>query len=213
MSLDLFKKIILKDVNNIKIFKSVKITGSFMELLDIPRYQSICIKLGQIFERSINSYIEQQDNNGVGNRINLETEPLPGEIRNLQNMIKIHPNINNKQIDCIFKKDNTIYYFEIKNNINLDTEKSKAVYNKVLEVDEYLKNLYPELKIISGILTMRFSNRDIINIYKIVKKPMDKLIIYGYTDFFSIFNLDMDEEYFMILINNIKEILKRNLII
>jgi hypothetical protein len=192
MSLDLFKRFILKDVNNIKISKNIKITGSFIELLDVPRYQSICIKLGTIFERSINYYI---NNNEI----------------NVVNMITMHPKINNKQIDCIFKKDNTIYYFEIKNNINLDTEKSKAVYDKVLEIEKYLKNLYPESKIISGILTMRFSNRDIINRCNIVKKPIDKLIIYGYTDFFSIFNLDMDEEYFMILINNIKEILKINL--
>ena len=189
MSLDLFKRFILRNVNNIKISKNIKITGSFIELLDVPRYQSICIKLGTIFERSINYYI---NNNEI----------------NVDNMITIHPKINNKQIDCIFKKDNTIYYFEIKNNINLDTEKSKAVYDKVLEIEKYLKNLYPESKIISGILTMRFSNRDIINRCNIVKKPIDKLIIYGYTDFFSIFNLDMDEEYFMILINNIKEILK-----
>ena len=109
MSLDLFKRIILKDVNNIKISKNIKITGSFIEILCVPRYQSICIKLGTIFERGINSYIEQQYNNEI----------------NVDNMIKIHPNINNKQIDCIFKKDNTIYYFEIKNNINLDTKKMK----------------------------------------------------------------------------------------
>ena len=79
MSLDLFKRFILRNVNNIKISKNIKITGSFIELLDVPRYQSICIKLGTIFERSINYYI---NNNEI----------------NVDNMITIHPKINNKQI-------------------------------------------------------------------------------------------------------------------
>lgn len=54
----------------------------------------------------------------------------------------ILPNGDKRQIDLLFKIANKYYYYEMKCNLNFDSEKSPASISKILEVAECNKNKY-----------------------------------------------------------------------
>lgn len=53
-----------------------------------------------------------------------------------------------------------IYYAELKSNLNLDTEKCKSTQNKVISITEELRDLYPDYKIISSLVGLRYFYHD-----------------------------------------------------
>jgi hypothetical protein len=57
-----------------------------------------------------------------------------------------------KQLDVCFIKNDIIYYFECKINMNLDSEKSKQTDAKIKLITEYLKNKYNK-QVISKVIT------------------------------------------------------------
>jgi hypothetical protein len=75
--------------------------------------------------------------------------------------------INNKKkdVDLIFKniKTKTIYYRELKGNIELDTEKLPATINKCKEIQNSLKSTYPDYVINFGILNWSVYNREVLS--------------------------------------------------
>lgn len=88
----------------------------------IPRTisQSACIRLGNVLEDVLNLYLEER---------------LEGYTRNTsQKNAK-----GERQKDILFQKDKIVLYGEIKANINLDTQKSKATIESIQKVhNEYL---------------------------------------------------------------------------
>lgn len=72
--------------------------------------------------------------------------------------------INNKKkdVDLLFKCGKTIYYRELKANIELDTEKLPATIAKCKEIKEALKTIYPDYTIDCGILNWSVYNREIL---------------------------------------------------
>ena len=46
----------------------------------------------------------------------------------------------NKDVDVLFEKDDIVYYLEVKNNLNLDTEKGPETIEKVEVITECLRN-------------------------------------------------------------------------
>lgn len=94
---------------------------------------------------------------------------------------KISINGIERQADLYFKYNNKKYYFEIKNNVNLDTEKTKEVKEKLDLAETDVK----------GILTFRFDKKE--NCF--IKKTFYNYI-FGYNDFFSIFNKNLTKEEF-----------------
>lgn len=94
---------------------------------------------------------------------------------------KISINGIERQADLYFKYNNKKYYFEIKNNVNLDTEKTKEVKEKLDLAETDVK----------GILTFRFDKKE--NCF--IKKTFYNYI-FGYNDFFSIFNENLTKEEF-----------------
>jgi len=70
-------------------------------------------------------------------------------------------NNKNKDVDLIFKcaETKTIYYRELKGNIELDTEKLPATINKCREIEAALKTDYPDYSIDCGILNWSVYNR------------------------------------------------------
>ena len=67
-----------------------------------------------------------------------------------------------KDIDFIFeyKLNKIIYYYEDKSNLELDTEKLPATYNKVKAIHKYLEETYPGYTIKSSILHWSIWNKD-----------------------------------------------------
>ena len=140
--------------------KTQKQTGSMVELLYPNSLQSFCIKVGNCIELCFKNYIKSK-------------QLLLSE--------KISINGIERQADLYFKYNNKKYYFEIKNNVNLDTEKTK-------EVKEKLDLAKTDVK---GVLTFRFDKKE--NCF--IKKTFYNYI-FGYNDFFSIFNENLTKEEF-----------------
>jgi len=99
----------------------------------------------------------------------------------------VMPNGKKKDVDLFFEYDGTFYYFEIKCNLNLDSEKSKVTDQKIIEITNKLSEKYDN--IVSGCLTCWFDSENVVN--KLKTK------IYHMKDFFDIFNLDIEkDEYY-----------------
>lgn len=98
-------------------------------------------------------------------------------------------NKNKKELDICFIKDDTVYYFECKVNLNLDSEKSKATDRKVLDITNYLINENPNKKIYSGILTCWWDKEVGMNI-----KTQTNLIFIK--DLFELIGVKSNKDYY-----------------
>jgi hypothetical protein len=163
---------------------NIKSSHSICAQLNLPSSQSCVSQLGFKTENTINQYINTY--------------------KNIKNMKNIYYKIGPHQIDIIFEYQNVIYYFESKNNMKLDTEKSIKSKDKLIFIEKYLKQKYKSKIIICKFLNMWISNSDTMNY---IKKPIIKSNIYGYSDFFSIFNINVSQKEYNKLILNIKKIL------
>lgn len=119
--------------------------GSISYLLYGPRpsEQSINIKVGRFGEYLSKELIKTNSN----------FELLVCGVQKINN--------KNKDVDLIFKNEETktIYYRELKGNIELDTEKLPATIGKCKEIESSLKHSYPDYKINCGILGWSIYNR------------------------------------------------------
>ena len=122
--------------------------GSISHLLygEKPSEQSINIKVGRLGEYLSKELIK------TNNKMDLL-------VCGLQKI-----NGKKKDVDLIFKNEETktIYYRELKGNIELDTEKLPATINKCKEIENDLKLSYPDYTINCGILNWSVYNRDIL---------------------------------------------------
>jgi len=148
--------------------QSKKETGSFAELLGFPSVQSFSIKLGNTIESCFRNYV-------LSKGIVLSKGSLGGH-----------------QIDLLFEYEDTKYYFEIKNNVNLDTEKSIAVVKKITDMWKYAD--------ISACLSFRKATNEEFSRFS---KPILQPYIYGYNDFFDIFGDYLPEADFNEIIEEI----------
>lgn len=155
--------------------------------------QSFYIKVGRNFEKWFKFVAENSEG----------FELLPDGVT------KEVLNGESKDIDFIVlnKTDKVVYYYELKSNLELDTEKLPATINKVNVIREYLTNMYPQYKIECGILHWAVYNRDILP-----KKYLGKIrqaedkgvsIIYP-TDLFTILNQDITEEEYYKMFTDIR---------
>lgn len=122
--------------------------GSISHLLygEKPSEQSINIKVGRLGEYLSKELIK------TNNKMDLL-------VCGLQKI-----NGKKKDVDLIFKNEETktIYYRELKGNIELDTEKLPATINKCKEIENDLKLSYPDYTINCGILNWSVYNRAIL---------------------------------------------------
>ncbi len=111
-----------------------------------------------------------------------------------------------QDVDHLFLLENTIYYSELKSNINLDTEKSKATCDKIKHISEKLKILCPNYKIKSFLVSCRYYKKDIIP--KILLNKYKNLNVLGINDYLSILKINFtfkNEEDYKIIINYIAD--------
>lgn len=169
--------------------------GSIAYLLygEIVSEQSINIKLGKFGEYLTREII--QSNN--------QLEILKCGIQKLS--------INNKDVDLIWKNNsnNTIYYRELKANINLDTEKLPATIKKCLEIDEHIKTTYADYNINSGILNWSIYDEDITSNYIKKKIASSNLVLDNMQSFLKTVDIEWPKDdyytYFRAIGDKIKE--------
>jgi len=118
----------------------------------------------------------------------------------------------NKDVDLAFKNalTNTVYYRELKGNVELDTEKIPATIAKCKEVETSLKIAHPDYVIDVGILNWSVYNRSILTSGLTNIKSFEKngVKIEHMGDFFAIIGVDWPEQdyylYFREIGNKIK---------
>jgi len=153
--------IIENDVNDLKLIidnnkyvkecisNKSKDFNSLSSLVDMNLSQSDCIKFGNGMEKILNDVIITK---------NLQ----------LKNIKPVNKK-GKKERDHLFKNEviKTIYYAEIKSNLNLDTEKCKSTSDKCLQIYEELRLEYPDYFIKMYLVGTRYYDKTIIP--KIIK--------------------------------------------
>lgn len=150
--------------------------------------QSDCIKLGNGVEKLLVDLVSQ--NSVVTN-------------------IKPKNKKGVKEKDHLFCDENTktIYYAELKANINLDTEKSKATYTKCLDIVEKLKKEYPDYSIKWCLLGYRYLNYSDISTTIQKKYKLIDANLYGINQYLTMLNIDLQftNEQYKEFLNNIAD--------
>ena len=89
-------------------------------------------------------------------------------------ILKLNPSVSNikppnskgqHEKDHLFmdQETKTVYYAEIKSNLNLDTEKSVKTYSKCKAVKEELQKEYPEYKVLMFLVGGRYHSKSIMS--------------------------------------------------
>lgn len=187
MNFDRFKEILSEEVNNIiiepRLTETKKEKGSFCELLyrDLPSMQSINIKMGNCLERTWKLLISEESDV----------------------VFDARKKILGHQIDILFHKNEETYYLESKNNLNIDTEKTIATYNKLVTIRNFLEEEERQ-NVFSKVLNNRYSYGYLV---KDFKYPITQNDIMGYSELFEVFNVSVDklewENFFLDIGNNI----------
>ena len=106
--------------------------------------------------------------------------------------------IKKKDVDLIFKDEikKTIYYRELKGNIELDTEKLPATISKCKEIENSLKSKNLEYSIDCGILNWSVYNRKILTagISNIKTFENGGIKIDHMQDFLNIIDIEWNED-------------------
>lgn len=156
-------------------------SGSISHLLygEKPSEQSINIKLGRLGEFLSKELIKSNHNLKL---LNCGIQKI---------------NDKKKDVDLIFKDETNkiIYYYELKGNIELDTEKIPATINKCKEIEVTLKTTYLDYSIICGILNWSVFNRKILTagVSNIKAFENGGIKIYHMEDFLNIINVYWNE--------------------
>jgi hypothetical protein len=149
-----------------------------------PSEQSLSIKMGKVGEEMIKKIITDID----------DLELLTCGVQ------CIDPNTGkNKDLDLIWinKTTKTIYYREVKGNIELDTEKLPATIDKIDEIiNTHISPNYPDYTIDIGVFNWSIYNRNPLKKgLTHIKKCEDKDIKVEHPeDLFKLLNFNWDEE-------------------
>jgi len=171
-------------INEILENKTKSLPGGLPHLLYGSRIStaSLFIKIGRNFEKWFRFIAED-----------CGMEMLPDGV--MKNVI----NGKSKDIDLLFinKETKTIHYRELKSNIELDTEKLPATYNKIVKINEYVKKEYPNYEVDSRLLNWSVYNKDVLpKKYntKITKCNEAGVRVSWPVDFFNIVGADISEQ-------------------
>jgi len=146
------------------------------DLLGKQITQSQSVKFGKIFESFIKNILIQLDIN----------------VFNV-NLIEMNIEKNKKDVDLLFELGDTIYYFELKCNLNLDSEKFKVTDDKIQKIKYQLHQQYN--KPVEGYcMTCWYDDSNIVNKLKSQ--------IFFMKDFFELINLDISEETYYNTLKN-----------
>ena len=96
-----------------------------------------------------------------------------------------------KDVDVLFEKDGIVYYLEVKNNLNLDTEKGPETIEKVGVVTECLRNNleFEGQEIVGKVLSMFWDNKNVP-----ISGSMKKSNIMWFNEFVKLFDTNLNKE-------------------
>ena len=96
------------------------------------------------------------------------------------------------------KDTKEIIYAEIKSNIQLDTEKYKSTYEKIIFIIDDLKKTYPEYKVQGYLVAARYYDTKIIPKKLLTKYTPIQNNVIGVNNYLALFGLDYfnnEEDY------------------
>lgn len=172
--------------NIMKTHKTVCKAGSLKYLLwgPIPSEQSICIKMGHVGEELAKEMIKSN---------NLELLTCGPQV--------INENGKKKDFDLIWidHEKQTIFLRELKGNIELDSEKLPATFEKIrTEFEPWLKSQYPNFTINVGILNWSVYDRSDLSAGLSNIKTCEKagVIVDHFGDFCNLIDFEWPKENF-----------------
>ena len=132
---------------------ATKSTSPIKRWLQVPTLpQAVSIVFGRLFEETMNNLIDRSEHHEAITNSSDKTFITPD--CKLTTVAK-----GNKDVDILFRQDDTIFYREAKCNLRLDSEKSKVTSTKVNEISSRLQRLYPNCKIDAAILNMDWKGK------------------------------------------------------
>lgn len=145
-----------------------------------PSTASLYIKIGRNFEKWFKYIVED-----------CGMELLPDGV------IKDVIGGESKDIDLLFMDtfNKVVYYRELKSNLELDTEKLPATYEKIKKITEYLRSEYPSYRIDSSLMTWAvFEKSDLPKKYNSkIKKCSDNNVLVSFpSDLFELVGAGID---------------------
>ena len=196
-----FKRKIVKDlVPEVKRVSTKTCIGSLKFLFWGEEFskQSVSIKAGKGFEEAFKFAIRDIEEN-----FSLVDCGKPGKDGDCPH-----------EIDLCFQNERKIYYFELKANIDLDTEKLPATCIKVQNVHKYLETKFPGFEIISGVLNWSvFDKEDCIknktNKSKLKKFNSRETKVIFFNDFCKIIDINFSKEEFYSFFREVGDLLRR----
>lgn len=157
------------------------------KLLGVNLTQSQAIRFGNMFQNFIKDVITSAG----GEVVNQQFADIYGT--------GTKSNKGKKDVDIWFKYDNKIYYFEVKTNLDLDSEKSKATDSKVDAISSWMKSNYKDCDVVSGVLSCWYT--------KETGLPVKVKNVFYMGDLFKILDIRLSsDEYYSIMKDFGKEI-------
>lgn len=145
--------------------------NSFCSIIDVQLSQSQKIKTGKLMEELLSDYILS-----FGLVQNIRPKNTKGF----------------SEYDHLFSKDNVIYYAELKANLNLDTEKSKATVNKCIHNVSRLEQAFPGKTIKWGLVSLRSLKTEDILPYTRSKYTKIANNLLGLQDYLGMLDINTD---------------------
>ena len=178
-------EVAILEANRIKSTVKMTQTGSLKHFLwgSEKSEQSTVIKFGRVFEKMIQEQIATTPKFKLG----------------LNGVQSITGQTKKKDIDLLFIDDatKTIFYRELKANIDLDTEKLPATTDKISVIETHLAKKYPGFSINSGILCMTVYSKSLLptRLERKVKSYSNAGVTVEFAkEIFTILDLDISEQ-------------------
>ena len=185
--MDLLEQSLLDEKKMTKLIEnSAKSNQGVGHLLNPDGYsypkQAICIRLGCIMEKAIRTYILQR------------AESIPTEVK--ESFWEY--SAKKTQWDVPFKKGNTVYLFETKYNLDLDTEKTNAVIDKLDTYSIFLRKYYKtqDINTVVNLVTLSFARATDVpkTALKNSLNAVKDIYLIGYSDLFEIFGVKVTQK-------------------
>lgn len=171
------KSLLINEKNILLLKKNENTSWNIKKLLNVDIDQSQSIRFGNMFQDFIKSII-----------ISAGGEVISQQFADVYETGNTGKNKGLKDIDIWFKLNSKMYYFEAKTNLDLDSEKSKATDSKVEAVTNWMKKTYPDIEVISGVLSCWFKKEAGLSVK--IKN------IFYMNDLFNILDVEMTSEYY-----------------